>query len=465
MAGFHSMAAGSVFWRRWFSSSYKSEANISRSRKTSTCPCVQCLQGLRTTPQRQNRHGKHRHYSDSSAYGIVRNAPEAEEPRKGGSKKIEIGEKRMSNLVGNSNDPKVPAVLGTNTDGGVALAGSTTGGPGGRGVNVKKTAVLGNADTNGVGVQGTSQNGSGVIGTSVSGVGVFAESQSGSALQGYSVTGTGVQGFSGHIVGGGPPTGDGVFGEGKNGVHGVSGMANGSGVFGENSGGDGVLGVGKNGVHGVGSSADGHGVFGENSGGDAVVGLCTSTGKHAGVSATNDSGGYGVWARGTPAGYFAGDVEVTGDIHARNVNVIEDVVLQNQDCAEDFDVADAATIEPGNVMVINYDGALRTSREPYDKKVAGVISGAGDFKPGIILGKQQQTETTRMPIALLGKVYCKVDADCSPIDVGDLLTTSPTPGHAMKVTDPLKALGCVIGKALQPLATGRGLIPILIALQ
>ena len=51
------------------------------------------------------------------------------------------------------------------------------------------------------------------------------------------------------------------------------------------------------------------------------------------------------------------------------------------------------------------------------------------------------------------------------IEIGDLLTTSPTPGHAMKADDPLKAFGTVIGKALRPLAAGQGLLPILIALQ
>jgi hypothetical protein len=206
------------------------------------------------------------------------------------------------------------------------------------------------------------------------------------------------------------------------------------------------------------NSGSGIGVKGTSQGGDAVAGFSSSN-AHAGVAAINDSGGFGIWARGTPAGHFQGDVEVTGSI-----NVTGDLILKNQDCAEDFDIADAATIEVGSVMVISRDGALRTSHKPYDKKVAGVVSGAGDFKPGIILGKQE-TPSTRMPIALMGKVYCKVDADYSPIEVGDLLTTSPTPCHAMKATDPLKAFGCVIGKALRPLAAGRGFIPILIALQ
>jgi hypothetical protein len=65
----------------------------------------------------------------------------------------------------------------------------------------------------------------------------------------------------------------------------------------------------------------------------------------------------------------------------------------------------------------------------------------------------------------MGKVYCKVDASKVPIVIGDLLTTSSTPGHAMKAVDPGQAFGAVIGKALRPLAGGRGLVPILVALQ
>ena len=100
-------------------------------------------------------------------------------------------------------------------------------------------------------------------------------------------------------------------------------------------------------------------------------------------------------------------------------------------------------------MVLGEEGALFPSQIAYDKRVAGVVSGAGDYKPGIVLDKQQ-SDRTRQPIALLGKVFCKVDARYGAIEVGDLLTTSPTPGHAMKVDDPLKAFGTVIGKALRP---------------
>ncbi len=141
-----------------------------------------------------------------------------------------------------------------------------------------------------------------------------------------------------------------------------------------------------------------------------------------------------------------------------------DVILANADCAEDFDIANAEVVEPGTVMVLTDSEVLEPSQCAYDRRVAGVISGAGDYKPGIVLDKQE-SRPNRKPIALLGKVYCKVDANYGPIKIGDLLTTSPTPGHAMRATDQNRAFGAVIGKALRPLATGQDLIPILIALQ
>jgi hypothetical protein len=115
------------------------------------------------------------------------------------------------------------------------------------------------------------------------------------------------------------------------------------------------------------------------------------------------------------------------------------------------DVTDSDLVEPGTVMVLGKDGILEPSRFAYDKRVAGVISGAGNYKPGIVLDKQR-SQKNREPLALGGKVYCKVDGQYSEVETGDLLTTSPTPGCAMKAVDPQKAFGAVIGKALKPLA-------------
>jgi hypothetical protein len=164
--------------------------------------------------------------------------------------------------------------------------------------------------------------------------------------------------------------------------------------------------------------------------------------------------GWGLHARGAPlAGFFEGSVEVTGD-----------VILTGADCAEEFTVAKGDNLKPGTVMVLNDESLLQPSGSPYDKRVVGVISGAGEYRPSIVLDKQTSL-ANRVPIALVGKVFCQVTAEAGPIEVGDLLTTSDTPGHAMKAVDPMRSFGAVIGKALKPLSAGLGLIPILIALQ
>jgi hypothetical protein len=139
----------------------------------------------------------------------------------------------------------------------------------------------------------------------------------------------------------------------------------------------------------------------------------------------------------------------------------------NADCAEEFAVVGQDSdhpIEPGTVMVLAENGGVRQCDRAYDKRVAGVVSGAGSYRPAIVLDRQRGT-TARKPLALMGKVYCKVDASQGAVEIGDLLTTSGTAGHAMKAADPLRAFGAVLGKALRPLKQGRGMIPILVALQ
>jgi hypothetical protein len=175
----------------------------------------------------------------------------------------------------------------------------------------------------------------------------------------------------------------------------------------------------------------------------------------------------------SPALMLIGTQGRHGRIAVRNNQGGDTIVLRGQqgviecpncDTAEDFEVVDKREAEPGTVMVINDGGQLCASSQAYDKRVAGVLSGAEDMRPGIILGRSK-TSNNKMPLALNGRVYCKADAQYGQVEVGDLLTTSPTLGHAMKVTDPTRAFGAVIGKALRPLLDGRGLIPILVALQ
>jgi len=161
-----------------------------------------------------------------------------------------------------------------------------------------------------------------------------------------------------------------------------------------------------------------------------------------------------------------GNISALGNVNARDMNVTGDIKLVNADCAEEFDVEAtcAQEVAPGTVVILGDDGCIGRSRSAYDKRVAGVVSGAANYRPGIILDRAKG-KSDRLPVALLGKVFCNVDARYGPVETGDLLTTSDTPGHAMKATDPSRAFGAVIGKALRPLREGQALVPILVALQ
>jgi len=216
------------------------------------------------------------------------------------------------------------------------------------------------------------------------------------------------------------------------------------------------------GIFGETNDAKGRGIMGQALlGGDAAFGAAMSGGRgvvgtsdtHTGVEGNSDSGA-GVWgsSKTGEAGHFEGDVTVTGDLS-----------LTGADFTEQFDLSAASESEPGTVMIIDDNGTLSPCNQPYDRRAVGVVSGAGEYKAAIVLDKR--TSDRRVAIALLGKTLCKVNADLGAIEIGDLITTSPMPGHAMKASDTWRAFGCVIGKALRPLARGMGMIPILVVMQ
>lgn len=178
--------------------------------------------------------------------------------------------------------------------------------------------------------------------------------------------------------------------------------------------------------------------------------------------------GIGNITTGEPAANFGSHVGVDGDLHVEgNIDVGEhgDVRLFGADCAENFDVARDVTVISGSVMVLNDDGELEPCSRPYDSRVIGVVSGAGTYRPGVILDNNSSGNRHCAPIGLIGKVFCMAEASSAPIEVGDLLTTSPIAGHAMKATGSNFTPGAIIGKALRTLADGRGLIPMLVIRQ
>ena len=141
-----------------------------------------------------------------------------------------------------------------------------------------------------------------------------------------------------------------------------------------------------------------------------------------------------------------------------------DIILRNADCAEEFALDPGATTAPGHVVCLADDARVRASETAYDKRVVGIVAGGGDLKPGIVMGRGlTKSETAR--VALMGQVYCMADASAVPIEVGDPVVSSAVKGHAMKATDPARAFGAVIGKAIDPLTEGTGMIRVLVSLQ
>jgi hypothetical protein len=137
------------------------------------------------------------------------------------------------------------------------------------------------------------------------------------------------------------------------------------------------------------------------------------------------------------------------------------------DIAEPFKIQKNEMIEPGTVMAIDpaHPGRLKVSDQAYDRRVAGVVSGAGGVKPGMVMTQKDSAADGTTPIALTGRVYCWADARGGSIEPGDLLTTSDTPGHAMKVNNYERSQGAILGKAMTPLKRDKGLVLVLVSLQ
>ncbi|HQG75363.1 MAG TPA: hypothetical protein PK180_08715 [Kiritimatiellia bacterium] len=150
-----------------------------------------------------------------------------------------------------------------------------------------------------------------------------------------------------------------------------------------------------------------------------------------------------------------------------NVSVKNITIRGGADVAEPFEFSAAeAEVVPGSVVIIDdeHPGKLRLSTHAYDTRVAGIVSGANGVNPGISLHQEGVLEGSRN-VALSGRVYVLADAANGPIRAGDLLTTSETPGCAMKVTDHARAQGAILGKAMTGLKAGTGTVLVLVSLQ
>ena len=248
------------------------------------------------------------------------------------------------------------------------------------------------------------------------------------------------------------------------------------------------------GVDGVTFSPDGVGVLGNHptnsGGGSGVVGQTNSTtGFTTGVSGvSNGTFGPGVGIFGQTfspqgiAGLFVN--RPGGDILHGAISQNPDVTVFRvdgrgtifanggfrpfgADFAESVAVVGGAEhYVPGDLLMIDPSGERRLSlaQTPYSTLVAGVYS----TQPGVVASTHRVDEAlpkNEVPLAVMGIVPCKVTTENGPITVGDLLVTSSTPGRAMRGTDRGRMLGAVVGKALEPLVHGDGVIQVLVTLQ
>lgn len=331
-----------------------------------------------------------------------------------------------------------------------------------------------------VGVRGEAADGYGVAGASTTSIGVYGYSSQNTGIWG--TTGAsgnpGVYGYntgSGNGVQGYSASGDGVLGS--------SGSTNGAGVRGESGSAWGELGSRSYsgapyyfswsyGVYGVGSGAsfDYGGYFdGETYGAYATSDLYGVYG-----STTDASNDYGLY---TPDNvYVGGKLDLVGAV---------DPVI-----GERFEVHPEGEYAVGDLLVIDPESPyLILSTEPNDTKVIGVVGPTVDIKDGELMvivlgyhgakpddspppgepGEVGATASEEAPTRTVARI--KADADTGAIQRGDLLTTSPNPGHAMRA-EPVDVggveiyrPGTIIGKALESLDAGQGLIEVFVALQ
>ncbi|MFH1686123.1 MAG: hypothetical protein ABIE70_01210 [bacterium] len=316
-------------------------------------------------------------------------------------------------------------------------------------------------------------------GTRAKGVYGEATGAEGRAMAGWANNSGDVLTFGGHFVSNGL-RGRGVFGQASH----QGGYVTYGGYFESKS----SIGVG---VYGLASSTsdtihygglfEAMGVNGVSVMGDAVHGLGVKGYSQYGV---------GVWAETdegvalsakSPAGLaadFEGNVRVRSgyEFQLGNVTLVDDTVITptvyitgGSDLSEMFEVVNADCDRPLPGMLVCIDdsnpGQLKVSNKAYDPRVAGVISGAGGVQPGMMMGQRGTIADGENSVALVGRAYCWADADYGEIRPGDMLTSSSTPGHAMRAADRERAYGTIVGKAMTALPEGRGLVLVLVGLQ
>ena len=132
-------------------------------------------------------------------------------------------------------------------------------------------------------------------------------------------------------------------------------------------------------------------------------------------------------------------------------------VAENYESEEVLEPGDVVCLHPGADMVVR-STIVRIARHRDCVEQPGRQTRRGS----------QSAAWPCLPVALCGRVPCKVTDENGPIRRGDLLTSGATAGHAIKAAlmmidgQLVHRPGTVIGKALEPLASGSGIIEVFV---
>jgi hypothetical protein len=210
------------------------------------------------------------------------------------------------------------------------------------------------------------------------------------------------------------------------------------------------------GVYGSNGSGLGTGVWGNSSVGRGVFGYSTS-----GVGVVAESLSGNTIMEGYSSGIRKFHIDNNGTYNG------------GSDFAEALPAyGKKASYQPGDVLVVSAKspGTVEKSSRPYDQRLVGVYS----TRPGVLGADKAGTsrvDPDELPVAIVGIVPTKVSTENGPVQAGDLLTSSSTVGYAMKAS-PVRVgrakiyrPGTILGKALEPLEEGKGVIKVLVTLR
>jgi len=222
-------------------------------------------------------------------------------------------------------------------------------------------------------------------------------------------------------------------------------------------------------------------IFGGNcanldKGGSATIGVQVSTTDATQIGYNSQILGDNLtvhWTTVTATGRIFRVERATGDVYAAG-----SFIGGGADVAEY--ILASEPLEPGDVVEVDPHTPkhYRKARGPYSPLVAGVISSA----PGVVLGLGPNPlppslkgrgdsplalgeglgERSAPLLALVGRVPVKATTENGPIRPGDLLTSASKPGYAMLCVEVTHCEGAILGKALEALDKGEGVILVLL---